>query len=57
MPSPTGLPTSTAKGNFQIILLWNWKKKKKKKKMKKKKPRFTRRSVYDTFSVTDMLTE
>ena len=55
MPSPTGLPTSTAKGNFQIILLWNWKKKTKKKN--KKKPRFTRRSVYDTFSVTDMLTE
>ena len=57
MPSPTGLPTSTAKGNFQIILLWNLKKKKKKKNEKKKNPRFTRRSVYDTFSVTDMLTE
>ena len=54
MPSPTGSPTSTAKGNFQIILLWNWKKKKKKKWKKKS---FTRCSVYDTFSVTDMLTE
>ena len=31
--------------------------KKKNKKKNKKKPRFTRRSVYDTFSVTDMLTE